>query len=51
LNEETIVFRLEQIEKKLDALIEVQVQTQTQEVRLSNLESDVKEIKTQTTKE
>jgi hypothetical protein len=50
LNEETIVFRLEQIEKKLDALIEVQVQTQTQEVRLSNLESDVKEIKTQTTK-
>lgn len=50
MNEETIVFRLEQIEKKIDALIDVQVQTQTQEVRLSNLEADVKDIKTQSTK-
>ena len=50
MNEETIVFRLEQIEKKIDALIDVQMQTKEQEVRLSNLESDVKEIKTQTTK-
>lgn len=50
MNEETIVFRLEQIEKKLDALIEVQMQTKEQEIRLSNLEADVKEIKTQTTK-
>ncbi len=50
MNEETIVFRLEQIEKKIDALIDVQMQTKEQEIRLSNLEADVKEIKTQTTK-
>lgn len=50
MNEETIVFRLEQIEKKIDALIDVQMQTKEQEIRLSNLEADVKDIKTQTTK-
>ena len=50
MNEETIVFRLEQIEKKIDALIDVQMQTKEQEIRLSNLEADVKEIKTQATK-
>jgi hypothetical protein len=50
VNEETIVFRLEQIEKKIDALIDVQMQTKEQEIRLSNLEADVKDIKTQSTK-
>lgn len=36
MNEETIVFRLEQIEKKIDALIDVQMQTKEQEIRLRN---------------
>lgn len=50
MNEETIIFRLEQIEKKLDTLINVQVQTEKQEIRLANVEGDIKELKTQKTK-
>lgn len=47
MNEETILFRLEAIEKKLDGLINIQLQTQAQEIRLSTVENEVKEIKSQ----
>lgn len=46
MNEETIIFRLDQIEKKLDTLINLQVQTEKQEVRLTAVETEIKELKT-----
>lgn len=49
MNEETIDFRLGKIEEKLDTLIDIQMQTQAQEIRLSNLEGEVKEMKDEAT--
>ena len=40
-NEETIEFRLDQIEKKLDTVTDLLLQTSNQEVRLSNLEKKI----------
>lgn len=45
MNDETIEFRLGKIEEKLDTLIDLQMQTQAQEIRLSNVEAEVKEMK------
>lgn len=41
MNEETIEFRLDQIEKKLDAVTDILLQTNQQEIRLSNLEKKI----------
>jgi hypothetical protein len=49
MNDETIDFRLGKIEEKLDTLIDIQMQTQAQEIRLSNLEGEVKEMKDEAT--
>ncbi len=49
MNNETIDFRLGKIEEKLDTLIDIQMQTQAQEIRLSNLEGEVKEMKDEAT--
>lgn len=49
MNNETIDFRLGKIEEKLDTLIDIQMQTQAQEIRLSNLETEVKEMKDEAT--
>lgn len=49
MNDETIEFRLGKIEEKLDTLIDLQMQTQAQEIRLSNLETEVKEMKDEAT--
>lgn len=38
MNEETIEYRLDQIEKKLDTLTDILLQTQAQEIRLSTVE-------------
>ena len=45
VNEETIEFRLDQIEKKLDAVTDLLLQTNTQELRLTAVENEVKELK------
>lgn len=45
MNEETIEFRLDQIEKKLDAVTDLLLQTNTQELRLTAIENEVKELK------
>lgn len=45
MNEQTIEYRLDQIDKKLDSLTDLLVQTQTQEIRLSNCETSIREIK------
>lgn len=45
MNEETIEFRLDQIEKKLDAVTDLLLQTNTQELRLTAVENEVKELK------
>ena len=57
MNEETIEYRLTQIEKKLDTVTDLLLQTQAQEMRLSALEKqnidlkdEIKNIKTQKTK-
>lgn len=47
MNDETIQYRLEQIEKKLDTLTDILLQTQAQEIRLSNAEKAIIEIKKQ----
>lgn len=57
MNEETIDYRLTQIEKKLDTVTDLLLQTQAQEIRLSTLEkqnadlkSEIEQIKNQKTK-
>lgn len=47
MNEETIQYRLEQIEKKLDTLTDILLQTQAQEIRLSNAEKAIIDLKKQ----
>lgn len=44
MNEETIDYRLTQIEKKLDAVTDLLLQTQAQEIRLSNAEKAIREL-------
>ena len=44
MNEETIDYRLTSIEKKLDQVTELLLQTQAQEIRLSNAEKAIKEL-------
>lgn len=44
MNEETIDYRLDQIEKKLDSLTDILLQTQAQEMRIATLEKSVKEM-------
>lgn len=45
MNEETIEYRLDQIEKKLDTVTELLKQTTEQEIRLANVENTVRELK------
>lgn len=45
MNEQTIEYRLDQIDKKLDSLTDLLVQTQTQEIRLQNCEAALRELK------
>lgn len=45
MNEETIDFRLTQIEKKLDTVTDLLLKTQAQEMRIANLESQNAELK------
>ena len=45
MNEETIEYRLDQIDKKLDSVTELLKQTTEQEIRLANVESSVRELK------
>ena len=45
MNEQTIEYRLDQIDKKLDSLTDLLVQTQTQEIRLQNCEAALREVK------
>lgn len=44
MNEETIDYRLTQIEKKLDTVTDLLLQTQAQEIRLSNAEKVIREL-------
>ena len=44
MNEETIDYRLTSIEKKLDQVTELLLQTQAQEIRLSNAEKAIKDL-------
>ena len=44
MNEETIEYRLAQIEKKLDIVTDLLLQTQAQEIRLSNAEKAIREL-------
>lgn len=41
MNEETIEYRLTQIEKKLDTVTDILLQTKEQEIRISNVEKAV----------
>ena len=57
MHEETIDFRLTQIEKKLDTVTDLLLKTQAQEMRISTLEKqnidlkdEIENIKTQKTK-
>lgn len=57
MNEETIEYRLTQIEKKLDTVTDLLLQTQAQEMRISTLEKqnldlkgEIDNIKTQKSK-
>ena len=45
MNEETIEYRLDQIDKKLDSVTELLKQTTEQEIRIANVESAVRELK------
>ena len=45
MNEETIDFRLNQIEKKLDQVTDLLLQTQAQELRLSTAEKGITDLK------
>lgn len=49
MNEETIEYRLNQIEKKLDTVTDILLQTQAQELRISTLEKGITELKTELT--
>lgn len=58
MNEETIEYRLTQIEKKLDTVTDLLLQTQAQEMRISTLEKQnidlkdaIENIKTQKSKD
>lgn len=44
MNEETIDFRLNQIEKKLDQVTDLLLQTQAQELRLSTAEKGISDL-------
>ena len=44
MNEETIDYRLTQIEKKLDTVTDLLLQTQAQEIRISNAEKAIREL-------
>lgn len=44
MNEETIEYRLNNIEKKLDTVTDLLLQTQKQELRLSNVEDAIRKI-------
>lgn len=44
MNEETIDYRLTQIEKKLDTVTDLLLQTQAQEIRLSNAEKAIRDL-------
>ena len=57
MNEETIEYRLTQIEKKLDTVTDLLLQTQAQEMRLSavekqnvDLKDEIEKMKTQKSK-
>lgn len=57
MNEETIDYRLTQIEKKLDTVTDLLLQTQAQELRISTLEKqnidlkdEIEKMKSQKTK-
>ena len=45
MNEDTIDYRLTQIEKKLDVVTDLLLKTQAQEMRLGTLEQQNKELK------
>ena len=45
MNEETIDFRLTQIEKKLDTVTDLLLQSQAQEIRITTLEKQNGELK------
>lgn len=45
MNEETIDYRLTQIEKKLDTVTDLLLQTQAQEIRISNAEKAIQDLK------
>lgn len=45
MNEETIEYRLDQIEKKLDTVTELLKQTTEQEIRIANIESTVRDLR------
>lgn len=45
MNEETIEYRLDQIDKKLDSVTELLKQTTEQEIRIANVESAVRELR------
>lgn len=45
MNEETIDYRLTQIEKKLDTVTDLLLKTQAQEIRLSNAEKAIQNLK------
>ena len=44
MNEETIEYRMTQIEKKLDTVTDLLLHTQAQEIRLSNAEKAIREL-------
>lgn len=50
MNEETIDYRLTQIEKKLDTVTDLLLQTQAQEMRLSTVEKSIKDLKEKNSK-
>ena len=45
MNEETIDYRLDQIEKRLDTVTEIILQTQAQELRITALEKGMGDLK------
>ena len=47
MNDETIQFRFDQIDKKLDILTELVTQTATQDLRIKNCEDSIREIQAQ----
>lgn len=47
MNEETIEYRLAQIEKKVDTITDLLLQTQAQEIRLVAAEKAITDLKTE----